>query len=196
MEVQVHSDTELILGLRNSEEPVFAMVYNTYKTKLYSFAWRFLKNKELSQEIVQETLISLWTNRHNLDVSYPLGPYLYTIARRLTLNVLRNAATAGAAREKLWLDLNEAHNETEEAVLLADLQEFTDQSVAKLPKQQQLVFKLSRYEGLSHEEIAAKLNISKNTVNNHLVEALKNLRQQFKESGISYGILLGWLFLK
>ncbi|MNY26377.1 ECF RNA polymerase sigma factor SigW [compost metagenome] len=172
------------------------MVYNTYKTKLYSFAWRFLKNKELSQEIVQETLISLWTNRHNLDTSYPLGPYLYTIARRLTLNVLRNAATAGAAREKLWLELNEAHNETEEAVLLADLQEFTDQSVAKLPKQQQLVFKLSRYEGLSHEEIAARLKISKNTVNNHLVEALKNLRQQFKESGISYTLLLGWLFLK
>ena len=196
MEVQVHSDTELILGLRNSEEPEFAMVYNTYKTKLYSFAWRFLKNKELSQEIVQETLISLWTNRHNLDISYPLGPYLYTIARRLTLNALRNAATAGAAREKLWLDLNEAHNETEEAVLLADLQEFTDQSVAKLPKQQQLVFKLSRYEGLSHEEIAARLKISKNTVNNHLVEALKNLRQQFKESGISYTLLFGWLFLK
>jgi RNA polymerase sigma-70 factor (ECF subfamily) len=45
--------------------------------------------------------------------------------------------------------------------LLADLQEFTDQSVAKLPKQQQLVFKLSRYEGLSHEEIAARLNILK-----------------------------------
>lgn len=196
MEGQIHSETKLIIGLRNSEEPVFAMVYDAYKTKLYSFAWRFLKNKELSQEIVQETLISLWTNRQQLDINLPLGPYLYTIARRLTLNALRNAATAIAAREKLWLDLNEAHNETEEAVLLADLQEFTDQSVAKLPKQQQLVFKLSRYEGLSHEEIAERLNISKNTVNNHLVEALKNLRQQFKESGISYGILLAWLLLK
>lgn len=196
MEGQIHSETKLIIGLRNSEESVFAMVYDSYKTKLYSFAWRFLKNKALSQEVVQETLINLWTNRHQLDVNYPLGPYLYKIARRLTLNVLRNAATAGAAREKLWSDLGEAHNETEEAVLLADLQEFTDQSVAKLPKQQQLVFKLSRYEGLSHEEIAARLNISKNTVNNHLVEALKNLRQQFKESGISYSILLAWLFLK
>ncbi|WP_316815126.1 RNA polymerase sigma-70 factor [Pedobacter nyackensis] len=196
MEGQIHSETKLILGLRNSEEPIFAMVYNTYKTKLYSFAWRFLKNKELSQEIVQETLISLWTSRHQLDPRYPLGPYLYTIARRLTLNALRNAATAGIAREKLWSDLNEAHNETEEAILLADLQEFTDQSVAKLPRQQQLVFKLSRYEGLNHDEIAAKLNISKNTVNNHLVEALKNLRQQFRESGISYSILIGWLLLK
>lgn len=196
MEGQIHSETKLILGLRNSEEPVFAMVYDAYKNKLYSFAWRFLKNKELSQEIVQETLISLWTNRQQLDINFPLGPYLYTIARRLTLNALRNAATAVAAREKLWLDLSEAHNETEEAVLLADLQEFTDLSVAKLPKQQQLVFKMSRYEGLSHEEIATKLKISRHTVNNHLVEALKNLRQQFKESGISYSILLGWLFLK
>lgn len=195
-QIEIHSDAKLIAGLRNSEEPVFAIVFNIYKVKLYSFAWRFLKHRELCEEIVQETLINLWTNRLNLDSTYPLGPYLYTIARRLTLNALRNAATAGAAREKLWVDLQEAHNETEETILLADLQEFTEQAVAKLSPQQQAVFKLSRYEGLNHEEIAERLNLSKHTVNNHLVEALKNLRKHFKNSGISYTLLLGWLLLK
>lgn len=192
----VHGEVGLIEGLRNSEEPVFAVVFEKYKSKLYSFVWRFLKDRVLCEEIVQETLIILWTNRLNLDVSYPLGPYLYTIARRLTLNALRNAATAGQAREKLWLNLNEAHNETEEAILLADLQELTEQAVAKLSSQQQLIFKLSRYEGLSHEEIAEKLQLSKHTVNNHLVEALKNLRKHFKHSGVSYSILLAWLMIK
>lgn len=196
MNVETQEEDQLIAGLRNSEESAFALVFNIYKAKLYSFAWRFLKNRELSEEIVQETLIILWTKRLTLDIKYPLGPYLYTIARRLTLNALRNAATAGAAREKLWANLKEAHNETEEAILLADLEEFTVQSVSKLPSQQQLVFKLSRYEGLTHDQIAEMLNLSKSTVNNHLVEALKNLRQQFKNSGISYGILLAWLFLK
>jgi RNA polymerase sigma-70 factor (family 1) len=193
MAVEIISEDKLIAGLRNSEEPVFAVVFNTYKTKLYSFAWRFLKDRTLCEEIVQETLITLWTNRLELDPKYPLGPYLYTIARRLTLNILRNAATAGAAREKLWMRLGEAHNETEDAVLLADLEEFTEQTLAKLPKQQQLIFKLSRYEGLTHEQIAARLNISKNTVNNHLVEALKNLRKHFRNSGIAYGILVAWM---
>lgn len=193
MAVEIISEDKLIAGLRNSEEPVFAVVFNTYKTKLYSFAWRFLKDRTLCEEIVQETLITLWTNRLELDPKYPLGPYLYTIARRLTLNILRNAATAGAAREKLWMRLGEAHNETEDAVLLADLEEFTEQTLAKLPKQQQLIFKLSRYDGLTHEQIAARLNISKNTVNNHLVEALKNLRKHFRNSGIAYGILVAWM---
>lgn len=196
MAVEIVSEDLLIEGLRNSEEPAFAIVFNTYKTKLYSFAWRFLKERALCEEIVQETLIILWKNRLELDDRYPLGPYLYTIARRLILNALRNAATAIAAREKLWLNLSAAHNDTEDAMLLADLEEFTAQAVAKLPSQQQLVFKLSRYEGLTHDQIAEMLNLSKSTVNNHLVEALKNLRQQFKNSGISYGILLAWLFLK
>lgn len=196
MNVDMHKEDQLIAGLLNSEESAFALVFNIYKVKLYSFAWRFLKNRELSEEIVQETLIILWTNRLNLDIRYPLGPYLYTIARRLTLNVLHNAATAGAAREKLWAELKQAHNDTEDAILLADLEDFTTQSVAKLPAQQQLVFKLSRYEGLTHDQIAEKLGISKNTVNNHLVEALKNLRKQFRDSGISYSILLAWLLLK
>lgn len=196
MNVKTQEDGQLIADLLKSDESAFALVFNIYKSKLYSFAWRFLKNRELSEEIVQETLIILWTNRLKLDVNYPLGPYLYTIARRLTLNMLRNSATAGAAREKLWADLHQAHNDTEEAILLADLEAFTEQSLLKLPPRQQLIFKLSRYEGLSHEQIAEALNISKHTVNNHLVEALKTLRKEFNDSGISYSILIGWLFLK
>lgn len=189
-----HSEAELILGLRNNEEPAFAAVFKIYKTKLYSFAWRFLKNREWSEEIVQETLLTLWSHRLDLRIDYPLGPYLYTIARRLTLNALRNAATATAAREKLWVNLTEAHNETEESVLLADLSDFIEKAVAKLTTQQQIVFKLSRYEGKSHEEIATLLNISKNTVNNHLVEGLKTLRQHVSSYGISYGVIVN-LFL-
>jgi RNA polymerase sigma-70 factor (family 1) len=196
MSVKTHNEDQLIADLLNSDESAFALVFNIYKAKLYSFAFRFLKNRELSEEIVQETLIILWTNRLTLDIKYPLGPFLYTIARRLTLNVLRNAATADAAREKLWTDLKQAHNDTEEAILLADLETFTEQSLAKLPARQQLIFKLSRYEGLTHDQIAESLNISKNTVNNHLVEALKTLRKQFQDSGISYSILIGWFFLK
>lgn len=196
MAVAEHSESELVAGLRNNEEPVFTIVFKNYRSRIYSFAWRFLKHRELCEEIVQETLINLWINRHQLDPKYPLGPYIYTIARRLTLNVLRNAATAGAAREKLWIDLQEAHNDTEETILLTDLQEFTEQAVSKLPNQQQLIFKLSRYEGLSHDEIAKTLNLSKHTVNNHLVEALKNLRKHFKNSGISYSMLIVWLLLK
>jgi RNA polymerase sigma-70 factor (family 1) len=196
MKAKIHSDIKLIEGLRNSEESIFAIVFNIYKVKLYSFAWRFLKDRALCEEIVQETLINLWTNRHNLNPDYPLGPYLYTITRRLTYNALRNAATAVAAREKLWIDLQEAHNETEESILLTDIQEFTEQAIAKLPAQQQVVFKLSRYEGLNHEEIATRLNLSKHTVNNHLVEALKSLRKHFKNSGISYSLLVGWLLLE
>ncbi|SFG62003.1 RNA polymerase sigma factor [Pedobacter insulae] len=179
-----HTEVELILGLRNSEEPMFAVVFKNYKAKLYSFAWRFLKNRELSEEIVQETLLILWSHRLELREDLPLGPYLYTIARRLTLNALRNMATAAAAREKLWINLSDAHNETEEAIMLADLNDFIEKAVATLPPKQQQVFKLSRYGGKSHEEIAAELNISKNTVNNHLVEALKNLRGQVKGLGV------------
>ncbi len=196
MNVKTHHEDQLIAGLQRSDEAAFAEVFNIYKGKLYSFAFRFLKNRETSEEIVQETLIILWTNRLSLDIKYPLGPFLYTIARRLTLNALRNAATAEAAKEKLWADLKQAHNDTEDTMLLADLEAFTEQSIAKLPTQQQLIFRLSRYEGLTHDQIAETLNISKNTVNNHLVRALKTLRKQFKDSGISYSLLIGWFFIK
>jgi RNA polymerase sigma-70 factor (family 1) len=175
-------EDDLVVRLSQGDEAAFATVYETYSRRLYYFAYRFLKNKEQSEEIVSESFLNLWVNKEKLDASYPIGPYLYTIARRLTLNVLRNIATSKAAQEKLWLLFNEAHNETEEAVFVADLERFSEESIIKLPKQQQQVFRLSRREGLSYDEIADKLDISRNTVKNHLVQALKNLRVQFSKS--------------
>lgn len=183
------SESELILLLSNSDEKAFSIVYKRYSNRIYTFAYRFLKNREQSEEIVSETFLNLWVNRQKLDNTYPVGPYLYTIARRLTLNMLRHTAISRVAQEKLWLAFNESHNETEEAILMADLECFTNQSIINLPKQQQTVFCLSRQEGLTYEEIATKLNISRNTVKNHLVEALKNMRVQFSKSYTSIFIL-------
>ncbi|MES2276543.1 MAG: RNA polymerase sigma-70 factor [Bacteroidota bacterium] len=181
-------ETDLIARLSNGDETAFAAVYEIYSRRLYYFAYRFLKNKEQSEEIVSESFLHLWLNKHKLDTSYPIGPYLYTIARRLTLNVLRSIATSKAAQEKLWLSFNEAHNETEEAIFVADLERFSEESIIKLPKQQQHVFRLSRHDGLSYDEIADKLDISRNTVKNHLVQAVKNLRVQISRS--HFGTLL------
>lgn len=186
-------ETDLIVRLTHGDEAAFAAVYEMYSKRLYYFAHRFLKNKEQSEEIVSESFLNLWLNKEKLDTRYPIEPYLYTIARRLTLNVLRNIATSKAAQEKLWLLFNETHNETEEAIFVADLERFSEESIVKLPRQQQQVFRLSRREGLNYDEIAQKLDISRNTVKNHLVQAVKTLRVQFSRSNLSILLLISML---
>ena len=175
-------DFELISRIKEGDESAFRIVFDLYSSKLYAFSFRFLKEKEPCQEVVQEVFLNLWINRAKLDNQYPVAPYLYTITRRLTLNVLRHVATSQSAMDKMWLNVKKVSNETEEEVFLEDLSRFTEQVLSKMPKQQQLIFRMSRHQELSYDEIAEELDISRNTVKNHLVAALKTLRTQLNKA--------------
>ena len=78
-------------------------------------------------------------------------------------------------------------------MLAHELEAFTQKAILKLPKQQQLIFKMSRVDGLSHQEIADQLQISPNTVKNHIVEALKKLRSDFKYPDLIYLAILAFI---
>lgn len=175
-------DFELINLVKQGDESAFRVLFNSYSSKLFYFSLKFLKEKEASQEIVQEVFLNLWINRAKLDAQYPIAPYLYILTRRLTLNSLRQIANSKSAKERMWLSVQKTSNETEEQVLLEDLERFTEQILVKLPKQQQLIYRMSRNQELSYDEIAEELNISRNTVKNHLVAALKTLRTQLQKA--------------
>lgn len=191
-----YTDQELTVFLKEGNEPAFREVFDRYFRRLYTFSFRFLKNREQAEEVVNDALLSVWVNRDKLNTELSVLPFLYTVTRRLALNVLRNIATSQKAVDELWINMQELSNETEETVLLHDLKQFTEQALIHLPSQQQIIFRMSRYDELSYDEIAEKLNISRNTVKNHLVAALKTLRTHFNESDAAYFILLSSIWLK
>lgn len=172
-------DTELIKRLKSGDEAAFRIIFDQWFKKLYYFSFRYLKNREYAEEIVQEVMLQLWINREFLEEKYPVSPYLYTITKRLSLNMLRQIATSKTASARIFAGLREAVNTTEEDVSLAELKRITEEALVLMPKQQQQVYRMSRNEGLSLDEIASQLGILKNTVKKHLSEALKAIRKHF-----------------
>lgn len=181
-----------IQQLISGDESAFRMIYDQYSDKLYKLAFRFLKDREQSEEIVQETFIKLWLSREKLDPNGNIWLYLYVIGKRLSLNKLREIYKSTDLTRQLLLYIKEAKNNTEEDILVYDLEQFTEKIINLLPRQQQLIYKLSRREGYSHKEIADQLHISPNTVKNHMVEALKTLKSHLKYADMINLILLGW----
>jgi RNA polymerase sigma-70 factor (ECF subfamily) len=177
---------ELIAG----NESAFDIIYETYCDKIYRLAFRFLKDREQSEEIVQECFINLWMSRQKLNPEGNIWLYLYVIAKRLSLNTLRQICQSRELTGKLINYTATVHNNTEEDVLVHDLEQFTEKIINQLPKQQQLIFRLSRIEHLSHKEIADQLQISPNTVKNHMVEALKTLRSHLQYSDLIFFLAL------
>ena len=173
------TDANLMIRLKAGDESAFKSVFDVWYKKLYYFSFKFLKNREHAEEVAQETMMQLWINREKLDEKLPVGPYLYTIVRRLSLNSLRQIASYQSASAFHFASIKESANTTEEAVSLAELKRITEEALVLMPKQQQQVYRLSRNEGMSLDEIAEEMGILKNTVKKHLSEALKAIRKHF-----------------
>jgi RNA polymerase sigma-70 factor (family 1) len=181
---------QLIAG----DEAAFDLIYEAYSSMVYRLAFRFLKDAQQSEEIVQECFINLWTSREKLNVAGDIWLYLYVIAKRLSLNSLRQMCQSREFSDKLVNHIATVHNDTEEDLLVSDLEQFTERIINKLPRQQQLIFRLSRVEHLTHKEIADQLQISPNTVKNHMVEALKTLKSQLQYSDLIFMLALFFWF--
>ncbi len=181
-------DSNSIKRLIAGDETAFTAVYMLYSAKTYRLAYRFLKDQGQSEEIVQETFITLWLNRNKLDPDGDLWLYLYVISKRLSINSLKLICKSTDQRNVLIRNTTQEHNSTEEDVIAHDLEVFTQKIIEKLPPQQQLVFKLSRNEGLSYKEIAEELKISPNTVKNHMIQALKTLKTHLKTADLIFVI--------
>lgn len=180
---------------REGNEAAFKEIYVLYSAKIYAFAYSFLKDRLQSEEIVQETFLSLWENRQKFDGDKALEPYLFTIAKRQILDQFRKLLSTKKLRDNLLASLQVQHTDTEDRVIFADMLSFADKAINELPKQQQIVFRLSRIEGLSYDEIADRLGLSRNTVKNHLIVAAKKLKTCFDNQEMIFLLCICNFFL-
>lgn len=166
----------LIKRLRKDDESALTIIYNTYWKLLYASAFNILKNKELSEDVVQDVFISLWNNRKQLEIKVSLKSYLHASTRYQVFAVIRK--NKSISHIELLDDVDNRLKKTspETKLMFKELVEQIDHIIGLLPDKCSKVYKLSREEQLSHKEISQKLNISTKTVENHITKALKTLR--------------------
>jgi len=172
------SDSKLVLELQQGSRAAFRQIFDRYKTKLHFYTIAVVKTESTGKDIVQETFIRLWTNRKKLDPDQSLSGYLHTIARNLALNHLKRAAYDHELRQEIWKTIEQSQQVilVEENMFASECSRLVQEAVDRLPPQRKLVFQLSRQKGMTHKDIGVKLGISKNTVKNQIVFALKEIR--------------------
>jgi len=179
-------DFSTIRRLKAGDEAAFRSIYDSYSEKVYQLAIRFLKEVTWSEELTQDVFMKLWINREGLDERGNIWLYLYVITKRLCLNKLREIHRSTTLFERLMDHIQAASERAEDQLMAEEAGQCAEQIIAMLPQQQQRIFKLSREEGLTHDEIAKKLGISTNTVKNHMVRALKTLKTSLHHLGYIY----------
>ncbi|AWW32990.1 RNA polymerase sigma-70 factor [Echinicola strongylocentroti] len=182
-----------MVALRQGDLTAFNELYFRYVNHLLSFAQSYLKDFTEAEEIVQETFIKIWENRKQLDSSKNFKSYLFISVRNSILNRIRNR------HRNLRLDEvpEEAVLTESKAIYNLVYQELENTAmglIEDLPEVQQRVFKLSRLEGMSNDQIATKLNLSKRTIEHHIYLATKYLKKQLvKDPTVSLSLLISLL---
>lgn len=168
-------DKELLLLIKSDDFDAFERIYKRYAGKLYSFALRLLKNHTESEEIVQDTFLKVWERRSTIDENQVFSTFLLAIAKYRIYNFFRHQAVRYKYDSTLPKDIELSEDESDEH--LEDLKELVGNKIAQLPDRQREVISL-KLEGYSNEEIAATLELSKKTVENHLNRAYGQLRNE------------------
>jgi RNA polymerase sigma-70 factor (ECF subfamily) len=171
-----YTDRDLFRLIALGDEPAFAELFRRYDRRIYPFVLKMIKNPLLAEEIAQEIFIKIWRHRETLHTIDQPESYILTIAARHTLDQIKKRLNENRMLQRFSAGLSSAHNDPEELLLLKDTEELIQRAVDQLPPQQKSVYLLSRRQGMSYEEIGRELNISPNTVRNHLVKALAAIR--------------------
>lgn len=178
--------------LKNDNQYALKELFDCYGQDVYRVAFRIVNDQFDAEDIVQEVFLKIWKVRSTLDADGRIWSLLYIMTKRLALNSLRDRAILAS------IDTDLADNvvigtSAESSIHVLEINSLERRIVRMLPRQQQQVYLLSREEGLSYKEIAERLNISPNTVRNHIVQCLKFFKKTFQKYG--YHLILFFSFL-
>lgn len=179
-----YTDNDLLDVFLENDAAVFREIYKRYWYKLYVFVNKRLRDKESSEEIVQNFFTKFWLKRFELNIKSSFEAYIFTAVRYATIDYLEKEATRNNYYQLAHFSKKKIDNSTEELVLLHDLETNVGNELVRLPMRCRSVFMLSRYEHKTNKEIAMELGISEKTVENHITNALKQLRLNLKNSNL------------
>jgi len=178
----LNKDAELWNAVRNDDAVAFSALFNRYWQKLYYAAYNYTHDRELSEEIVHDVFLSVWTRRKELEIeifeNFLVKAVRYQIYNRSRATKLSVVYTDTNVFEERITE----NNKGEEHITEQELKDELYKHLSLLPQRCQTIFKMSKLERLTNQEIAEALGISKRSVENQLALALKHLKIVLKNA--------------
>jgi len=169
-------DEARVAKIQNGNRAAFESLFRAYAEPLCDLVEGYVGAPEVAEELVQDLFLELWCRREDWDVQGSVKSYLYTAARNRALDHLKHRRVVDRWEEQAQRDATYRPPRPEKDLQQKQLREEVQRAIEQLTERRRLVFVLSRHHDLTQKEIAAMLDISVRTVETHMREALKSLR--------------------
>ena len=184
-------------GSENRDCGLFTVLFEQYREPFTRFANSFVRDRAVSENLFVDALVDYWQRRGSLPEDTNVPAYLLTSVRNKALNHLRHQRIRERssdelmrrARSELDFRISSLEDFTTQSLFSSEIHEIVRQTLAEMPAQTRRIFEMSRWMGMTHQQIAAELGVSPQTVNYHISQALRTLGVALKD----YLPLLLWL---
>ncbi len=192
-------DKSLMALLRVGDQKGFQQLFSEYYSLLCVVAYDYVKDDFTSESIVGDVMLSIWKRRDQLEVTTSLRAYLVKAVRNRSIDYLRQADNVIIRSTDIASYGGDAtltvNDHLMDNIICKELEVELDKAIKMLPNECRTVFCMSRFDDISYDEIAEKLDISVNTVKYHMKRALSNLREALKEYLVSIILLLSSILI-
>ena len=184
----MEKDFLFVEKLKKGDYDAYTLLMNDYYKNLCGYTNLFTKDPSKSEDIVQNVFVKLWVYRKKIDSNIPIKRYLHKSVYNEFIDQYR--------KNKSVISLEEKHLRTINTIIddnsfdIEKLMTRVNNEIEKLPEKCKKVFILNKKEGLTHDEIAEYLQISKKTVEGHITRAFKILNQKLGKKIKSILIIL------
>jgi RNA polymerase sigma-70 factor (family 1) len=175
------SDQVLIQECRQGKETSFTILFERYFNRLYKYSLHYVKDNDTAKELVMDVMFRLWEKRQTITFETDLAPYLYRSIKNAIYNHWRKKALETTSIDLAQHDHILLSRSADYELRTKETGKAYQDSLMKLSPQSRLVYQMSREEDLSHAQIADSLNLSVNTVKNHMKTALNFFRKNLKQ---------------
>lgn len=177
----LYIEKELLEATAAGDETAFAKLFEHYQPIIYTMVIRLSGSESMAEEIVQDSFLKVWLNRHQLTGMVNFGGWLYRIASNLTYDALRKAALQKKRKRTVAGQMAEHQSDspftsTETLLLESQYARLVQEALGTLGERQLQAFRLVKLEGLSREEAASRMKISLSSLKTHLAVSLQKIR--------------------
>lgn len=169
------SQADFLLFLQGDQR-IFRMVFNRYYPSIFRYVQSLTQNQQEIDDIVQQCFIQLFNHKSAIQSPDGVYPYLFVIAQRFVIMAFRKRVREAKYQTQSVQTQDARCDKTENQIDFNDLQRLLSRFIELLPPKQREIYRLSKLDGYSYEEISLATGCAKNTVKNHLVAASKKIR--------------------
>ncbi len=191
----MEADIALFEKIKKGDIASFEVIFEKYYIELCRYCNSFIRDQETAKEIVSDVFANIWLKKLEINLHSNLRSYLFRSVKNLSLTKLRYNKIELESLDADLINTLRTDSRTDQVVHSRDFIERIEEIINNMPEKRQLVFRLSRMEGLSYNEIAIAMSISPRTVQNHMVEAIKHManhKTELLKMIISIGFLVAY----